>query len=83
MMQEAWMEAFGWDEQWSDRFKMEWKRCFEELGELGAVRISPCLKEDKKLRDVTIHTFSDASERLVLQHLTFAMSMKMEQLAQG
>ena len=63
LMQEAWMEAFGWDEELPDRFKMEWKRWFEELGELGAVRISRCLKEDKKLRDVTIHTFSDASEK--------------------
>ena len=63
LMQEAWMEAFGWDEELPDRFKMEWKRWFEELGELGAVRISRCLKEDKKLRDVTIHTFSVASEK--------------------
>ena len=31
--------------------------------ELGAVRVSQCLKEDKELRDVTIHTFSDASEK--------------------
>ncbi|XP_015778734.1 PREDICTED: uncharacterized protein LOC107356639 [Acropora digitifera] len=42
---------------------MEWKRWLEELGELGAVRISRCLKGDTKLRDVTIHTFSDASEK--------------------
>ncbi|XP_067046580.1 uncharacterized protein [Acropora muricata] len=63
LMQEAWMEAFGWDEELPDRFKMEWKRWFEELGELGAVRISRCLKEDKKLRDITIHTFSVASEK--------------------
>ena len=56
-MQEAWIEAVGWDE---DHFKMEWKRW---IGELGAVRVSQCLKEDKELRDVTIHTFSDASEK--------------------
>ena len=60
LMQEAWMEAFGWDEELPDHFKIEWKRWFEEL---GALRISRCLKEDKKLRDVTIHTFSDASEK--------------------
>ena len=42
---------------------MEWKRWFGELGELGAVRVLRGLKEDKELRDVTIHTFSDASEK--------------------
>ena len=63
LMQEAWMEALGWDEELPDHFKIEWKRCFEELGELGALRVSRCLKEDKELRDVTIHTFSDASEK--------------------
>ena len=46
-----------------DRFKTEWKRWFEELGEDGAVRVPRCLKEDKQPRDVTIHTFSDASEK--------------------
>ena len=60
LMQEAWIEALGWDEESPDHFKMEWKRWF---GELGAVRVSRCLKEDKELRDVTIHTFSDASEK--------------------
>ena len=63
LMQEAWMEALGWDEELPDYFKMEWKRWFGELAELGAVRVSRCLKEDKELRDVTIHTFSDASEK--------------------
>ena len=48
LMQEAWMEALGWDKEMPDHFKMEWKR-FEELGELGAVHVSRCLKEDKEL----------------------------------
>ena len=63
LMQEAWIEALGWDEELPDHFKMEWKRWFGELGELGAVRVLRCLKEDKELRDVTIHTLSDASEK--------------------
>ena len=29
----------------------------------GAIRVLRCVKEDKELRDVTIHTFSDASEK--------------------
>ena len=61
VVQEAWMEALEWDEELPDHFKMEWKRWFKELGELGGV--PRCLKEDKKLRDVTIHTFSDVSEK--------------------
>jgi len=63
LMQEAWMEALGWDEELPDYFKMEWKRWFGELEELGAVRVSRCLKDDKELRDVTIHTFSEVSEK--------------------
>ena len=62
-MQGAWMEALGWDDELPDRFKTEWKRWFEELGEVGAVRVPRCLKEAKQLRDVTIHTFCDASEK--------------------
>ena len=75
------MEALGWDEELPKHFKMEWKRWFEELAELGAVRVSRCLKEDQELRDVTIHTFSDASEKV--QHRTFAMTMRLERLAHG
>ena len=48
LMQEAWIEALGWDEELPDHFKMEWKRWFGELGELGAVRVLRCLKEDKE-----------------------------------
>ena len=63
LMQEVWMEALGWDEELPGYFKMEWKRWFEELGELGTVHVSRFLKKDKELRDVTIHMFSDASEK--------------------
>ncbi|XP_022787478.1 uncharacterized protein LOC111327533 [Stylophora pistillata] len=49
LMQGAWMEALGWDEELPDHFKMEWKRWFEELGELGPVRVLRCLKEDKEV----------------------------------
>lgn len=63
LIQEAWIAALRWDEELPDHFKTEWKRWFGELGELGAVRVLRCLKEDKELRDLTIHTFSDASEK--------------------
>ena len=49
LMQEAWLEAFRWDEELPDHFKMEWKTWFEEHGELDAVCVSRCLKEDKEL----------------------------------
>ena len=49
LMQEAWIEALGWDEELPDHFKMEWKRWFGKLGEHGAVRVLRCLKENKEL----------------------------------
>ena len=39
------------------------KKWFKELGELAAIRVLRCLKEEKGVREVTIHTFSDASEK--------------------
>ena len=63
LMQEAWMDAFGWDEELPYDLKAEWKKWFKELGELDAVRVPRCLKEEKKVCKVTIHTFSDASQK--------------------
>ena len=84
-MQEAWIEALGWDKKFPDHFKLEWKRWFEELGKLGAVRVSRCLKEDEELRECTIHTFADASEKAyaAASYIRHEYSMKMQRLAQG
>lgn len=46
------MEAIGWNEEW-----------FKELGQLAAVRVPRCLKEEKEVQEVTIHRFSNASEK--------------------
>ena len=63
LMQEAWIEAIGWDEELPHDLRAEWKKMFKELGDLDAVRVPRCLKEEKEVREVTIHTFSDASEK--------------------
>ena len=63
LMQEAWMEAIGWDEELPYHLKAEWKNWFKELGELDAVRVPRCLKGEREVQEVTIHTFSDASEK--------------------
>ena len=57
------MDAFGWDEELPYDLKAEWKKWFKELGELDAVRVPRCLKEEKKVCKVTIHTFGDASQK--------------------
>ena len=36
---------------------------FKELGEVVAIRDPRCLKEEKVVREVTIHMFSDVSEK--------------------
>ena len=63
LMQEAWMESLGWDEELPDNLKTEWRKWFDELVELDNVKVQRCLREDRAVKDITIHTFSDASER--------------------
>ena len=57
------MEAIGRDEELPYHLKAKWKKWFKELGELDAVRVPRCLKKENEVREVTIHTFSDASEK--------------------
>ena len=72
------MEGIGWDEELPYHLKAEWKKWFKELGELDTVRVPRCLKEEKEVREVTIHTFSDASARKPTpRHRMYAMSMQM------
>ena len=57
------MEVIGWDEDLPCHLKAECKRWFKELGELDAIRVLQCLKEENEVREVTNHTFSDPSEK--------------------
>ena len=63
LIQEAWMEAIGWDEELPYNLKAEWEKWFKELGELDAVHVPQYLKKEKEVREVTIHMFSDTSEK--------------------
>ena len=44
------MKATGWNEELPYHLKAEWKKWFKELGELDAVRVPRCLKEEKEVR---------------------------------
>ena len=43
--------------------KAEWNDLFKELRQLAAIHVPRCLKEEKEVRKVTVHTFSDMSEK--------------------
>ena len=43
--------------------KAEWKKWLKALGELDAIHVPQCLKEENEVWEVTIHKFSDASEK--------------------
>ena len=62
LMQQAWIEAIGWDESFPDPLREDWREWFTELSELEQIRIPRCLK-DNNVVDSTIHTFTDASEK--------------------
>ena len=45
LMQQAWIEAIGWDESLPDPLRENWRGWFTELSELEQIRISRCLKD--------------------------------------
>ena len=46
-----------------DKLKNEWKNWFKELHLLQEIKIPRCLKNSKPVTSVTLHSFSDASEK--------------------
>ena len=59
-MQQAWVEAVGWDEQLLNPLREDWRLWFSELSEIERIRIPRCLKGEK-IKSTSIHTFMDAS----------------------
>ena len=57
------LEALDWDDDLPDKLKNEWKNWFKELHLLQEIKIPRCLKNSKPVTSVTLHTFSDASEK--------------------
>jgi len=63
LMQEAWMSSLGWDEELPDHLQRKWKQWFNELELLDKITVQRCLRDDKEVQDITVHTFSDASDK--------------------
>ena len=62
-LQQAWVEASDWDEELPDKLKNEWKSWFKELHFLREIKVPRCLKKRSPVTSVTLHSFSDASEK--------------------
>ena len=78
LMQEAWMKAIGWNEELPYHLKAEWKKWFKGLGELDAVRVLRCLKEEKEVRSLLSTRLVTRPRKAMLWHRMYAMRMKME-----
>ena len=62
-LQQAWLEALDWDDELPEKLKNEWENWFNELHLLQGIKIPRCLKNSNLVTSVTLHSFSDASEK--------------------
>ena len=63
MIQKAWLEAQDWEELLPTHHQREWTKWFRVLKDLELAKIPRCLKDPSpKVEELSIHTFSDASE---------------------
>nr|XP_058942387.1 uncharacterized protein LOC131770692 [Pocillopora verrucosa] len=63
LIQQAWVEATGWDVPLPGHHHKQWKSWFEESIGLQGIRIPRCLKDRHSTAvKASLHTFSDASE---------------------
>ncbi|CAB3981675.1 Hypothetical predicted protein [Paramuricea clavata] len=62
-LQQAWLEALDWDDELPYKLKNQWKNWFNELHLLQEIKIPRCLKNSNLVTSVTLHSFSDASEK--------------------
>lgn len=63
LIQQAWVEATGWDVPLPGHHQKLWKSWFEESIGLQGIRIPRCLKDRHSTAvKASLHTFSDASE---------------------
>ena len=52
-----------WDDELPDKLKNEWQKWFRELHLLREIKIPRCLKNGNPVTSITLHSFSDASEK--------------------
>ena len=63
LIQQAWVEAAGWDLPLPVHHQEQWRSWFQESTDLEGIRIPRCLKERQCTAvKASLHTFSDASE---------------------
>ena len=73
-LQRSWQLKLTWDQQLPDEELQKWRKWKNALSLLSKVNVARCIKdtiqveqtkskEDKALKDIQLHTFSDASEK--------------------
>ena len=62
LMQEIWIVGVGWDDPLPDEMNKKIKIWFDELKDLGRVKVPRTLQGRGIVKSVSLHTFVDASE---------------------
>ena len=62
LMQEIWIVGVGWDDPLPDEMNKQIKIWFDELKDLGRVKVPRTLQGRGIVKSVSLHTFVDASE---------------------
>jgi hypothetical protein len=60
--QAMWTSGVEWDEPLPINLANKAQKWFDELSDLSCVKINRCIREDKKIDTITMHTFVDASQ---------------------
>lgn len=61
LLQSMWTSGLDWDEPLNAELKTKAQNWFDELSELSKIRVPRCLRLTADVKEVTIHTFADAS----------------------
>lgn len=62
LFQEMWISGVDWDDELSPKLQGKADQWFKELKDLPTIEIPRCLQADKKVVEVSLHTFTDASK---------------------
>jgi len=63
IMQDIWLSGIDWDQRIESETMTKVAHWFEELPEVEQIRVPRCIKGENQVKQMTIHAFSDASER--------------------
>ena len=62
-LQESWLRGLDWDEEFPEDLRASVQRWIEQLPRVAEIRIPRCYRTERPVRDVSLHTFVDASKR--------------------